>query len=117
MFKEFLRKLFSDKCRLTSLELDVSNDSSSANIHEFFSLSSNVNRNLISNELATHCKSLRYLKIDLIYGCLLEHIIKCVPALEILSVQFKHSLVNEWSDGPQIKRFASSIFNWYDKVK
>ena len=56
-FSEFLRKLFSDEHRLISLELDISNDNSSAN----------VNRNLTSNEFVTHCESLPYLKIDLLY--------------------------------------------------
>ncbi len=117
MLKVFLRQLFSDKCRLTSLELDLSHDDSSNNIHEFFSSCSKMNSNDIRNESLTQCKTLRYLKIDLQSGCLLDDITKHVPALEILSVRFKDSLIDQQSVEPFMKRFASSIVNWYSKVK
>jgi len=116
MFEEFTRKLFSNKCHLTSLELDISNDDTCVHIHKFLSLPSNINSDVIHNEVVTHCKSLRYLKIDLIDGSFLENLIEHVPNLEILSVQFKHTLMKGLSDEPQMKRFASSIINWYTKV-
>ena len=34
IFKEFLRKLFSVKCKLISLDIDISNDDQSSNIHQ-----------------------------------------------------------------------------------
>lgn len=110
MFKEFLRKLFSDNCQLTSLKLDVSTDDFYANIHQCFSL--------INNELGMHCMSLRYLHIHLIYGFLFEHIIEHAPNLEILSIHFKNSLVREWSYyRSEIKAFVPTYVNWYNKVK
>jgi hypothetical protein len=118
MLKEFIHKLLSDKCQLISLDLDISNDDSSINIHKCFSLYSNIYSNIINNKLVTSCTSLRYLSIHLIYGCFLENIIKHIPALENLSVIFKHSLMNEWyTNEPQIKGLQSSIINWYEKVK
>ncbi|CAF3338389.1 unnamed protein product, partial [Rotaria sp. Silwood2] len=116
MFEEFIRKLFSNKCHLTSLELDISNDDSCVNIHKFLSLTYNINSDVIHNEIVTHCKSLRYLKIDLIDGSFLENLIEHVPNIEILSVQFKHTLMKKLPDEPQMKRFASSIINWYTKM-
>jgi hypothetical protein len=116
MFEEFIRKLFSNKCHLTSLELDISNDNNCVNIHKFLSLPSNINSDVVHNEVVTHCKSLRYMKIDLIDGSFLENLIENIPNLEILSVQFKHTLTKELSDEPQTKRFASSIITWYTKV-
>ncbi|CAF3182013.1 unnamed protein product [Rotaria sp. Silwood2] len=112
MFKEFLRTLFSDKCRLISLEVDISNDDSAVDIHGCFSLSSIS----INNVVVTHCMTLRYLHIHLIYGYFLEHIIEHVPILETLSVIFKDSLMKESSYKPKMKRFASTILNWYEKM-
>ncbi|CAF1266246.1 unnamed protein product [Rotaria sordida] len=116
MFEEFIRKLFSNKCHLTSLELDISNDDTCVNIHKFLSLSSNINSDVIHNEIVTHCKSLRYLKIDLIDGSFLENLIEHVPNLEILSVQFKYTLMEKLSDEPQMERFTSGIISWYTKM-
>ncbi|CAF4884543.1 unnamed protein product [Rotaria sp. Silwood1] len=112
MFKKFLRTLFSDKCRLISLEVDISNDVSAVDIHKCFSLSSIS----INNVVVTHCMTLRYLHIHLIYGYFLERIIEHAPALETLSVIFKDSLMKESSYEPSMKRFASTILNWYEKV-
>ncbi|CAF4174653.1 unnamed protein product [Rotaria sordida] len=117
MIKEFLHKLLSDKCQLISLDLDISNDDSTVNIHQCFSLYSDIYLNKINNKLVTSCTSLRYLTIHLIYGCFLENIIEHIPALEILSIIFKHSLIKKWySYEPSIKRFPSSIVNWYEKI-
>jgi hypothetical protein len=113
MFKKFLRQLFSDKCQLISLELDISNDKNFVDIHECFSLSSISNNNIV----VTHCITLRYLHIHLIYGYFLEHIIEHVPALESLSVIFKYSLIRESSYESEMKQFPSTTLNWYKKVR
>ncbi|CAF4544719.1 unnamed protein product [Rotaria socialis] len=111
--KEFVFKLFSVKCQLTTLDLDISNDYDSIGIHTCFSLSSNRYLNLINNKLVTYCTSLRCLRIRLIYGVFLEQIIERVPSLEILSVQFACSLVKNWYlYEQQIKRFSPSVVNW-----
>ncbi|CAF3284294.1 unnamed protein product [Rotaria sp. Silwood2] len=112
MFKEFLRKLFSVKSKLIYLELDISNDDSYVNIHQYFSLSSN----LINNEFVTNCMSIRCLYIHLIYGYIIENIIKYVPTLEILSIQFKNSLIKEPSYEIEMKKFRPTIVNWYNKI-
>jgi hypothetical protein len=117
MFKEFLRKLFSAKCQLTSVEIDISNDDSSVDIHQFYSFSIDGHSNVINNELITHCMNLRYLHIHLMYGYILEYIIQHTPALEILSVQFKNGLVKQSSFELEITQFAPNLFNWRDKVK
>ncbi|CAF4654238.1 unnamed protein product, partial [Rotaria socialis] len=110
--KEFVFKLFSVKCQLTTLDLDISNDYDSIGIHTCFSLSSNRYLNLINNKLVTYCTSLRCLRIQLIYGVFLEQIIERVPSLEILSVQFACSLVKNWYlYEQQIKRFSPSVVN------
>lgn len=115
MFKEFLTKMFSDKCQLTSLELDISNDMSNVDIHRCFSFPSNTYSNIINSGLVTHCMNLRYLHIHLMYGSILEHIIQCVPALEVLSVEFTQKLIKD-DVAFKIKRFAPTFVNWYDKV-
>lgn len=112
MFEKFIRTLFSDKCHLISLEVDISNHVDNVNVHESFSLSSIS----INNVGFTHCMTLRYLHIHLIYGSFLERIIEHVPALETLSVIFKYSLIEEKRYEPRMKRFESTILNWYEKV-
>ncbi|CAF0950067.1 unnamed protein product [Adineta steineri] len=111
MFKEFLRELFSVKCQLTSIELDISDDDFSTNIHRSYSLSIGAHSNVINNELITHCMNLRYLHIHLIYGYILEYIIQRTPALEILSVQFKDGLVKQSSYELQLQQFVPNLFN------
>ncbi|CAF4227981.1 unnamed protein product [Rotaria sordida] len=108
MFKEFLRKLFSDKCQLTSLELDIPDDDNYDGIYECLS---------IDNPVIIHCITLRHLHIHLIYGYFLEDIIKYVPALQTLSVTFKDSLMEKQLYEPKMKRFISVNSNWYEKVK
>ncbi|CAF4759219.1 unnamed protein product, partial [Rotaria sp. Silwood2] len=87
MFKEFLHQLFSDKCQLTYLELDISDDDSVNDIHECLSLSSVS----INNLVITHCMNLHYSHIHLTYGYFLEHSIEHGSALQTLSVIFKDS--------------------------
>ncbi|CAF1447353.1 unnamed protein product [Rotaria sordida] len=107
MFKEFLRKLFSDKCQLTSLELDIPDDHNYNGIYECLS---------INNPVIIHCITLRHLHIHLIYGYFLEDIIKYVPALQTLSVTFKDSLMQKQLYEPKMKRFIPINSNWYEKM-
>ncbi|CAF3874562.1 unnamed protein product, partial [Rotaria sordida] len=108
MFQEFVRRLFSDKCQLTSLELDLSTDFFNVNIHKCFST--------ITNKPVTHCMSLRYLHIHLIYGFLFEHLIEHVPNLEILSVQFKNALLWKNSLDSDTTTFIPTNVNWCNKI-
>ncbi|CAF4744957.1 unnamed protein product, partial [Rotaria sp. Silwood2] len=106
MSKKFLRELFSDKCQLTSLELNIPNDHNYNGIHECLS---------INNPVIIYCITLRHLHIHLIYGYFLENIITYVPALQTLSVTFKDSLMQKRLYEPKMKRFISINFNWYEK--
>ncbi|CAF3328527.1 unnamed protein product [Rotaria sp. Silwood2] len=107
MSKKFLRELFSDKCQLTSLELNIPNDHNYNGIHECLS---------INNPVIIYCITLRHLHIHLIYGYFLENIITYVPALQTLSVTFKDSLMQKRLYEPKMKRFISINFNWYEKL-
>ena len=113
--QEFMYKLFSGKCQLTSLPLDISNDDPCLRIHEFCLSSCNIHQNLIHNELFTYCITFRHLHIHLIFGSMLDNIINHVPALETFSIQFENSLFNEWLY-PKVKKSYTSIVNWYNKV-
>ena len=109
MFQEFVRRLFSDKCQLTSLKVDVSINDSNATVHPYFSL--------INNEIGTHCISLRYLHIHLSSGCLFEHIVEHVPNLEILSVEFQSFLIRQWHPILNTETFLPINADWCNKVK
>jgi hypothetical protein len=61
--------------------------------------------------------TLRRLHIHLIYGYFIEYLIEHVPALEILSVTFRHSLASELSHRMEITKFKPTAFTWFDKVK
>ncbi|CAF4259387.1 unnamed protein product [Rotaria sordida] len=119
MYQEFIRQLFSSKCQLTSLRLDISQDNSLYQIHKCFSSSSSsdIYSNQIDNQLVTNCMTLRRLHIHVIHGYFIEHIIEHVPALEILSVVIEDSLAQEQLYHIKTKKFSSTIVNWYDKVK
>ncbi|CAF4130132.1 unnamed protein product [Rotaria sordida] len=118
MYQEFIRQLFSSKCQLTSLRLDISQDNSLYQIHKCFSSSSSsdIYSNQIDNQLVTNCMTLRRLHIHVIHGYFIEHIIEHVPALKILSVVIEDSLAQEQLYHIKTKKFSSTIVNWYDKI-
>ncbi|CAF4809603.1 unnamed protein product, partial [Rotaria sp. Silwood2] len=116
MCQEFMRQLFSSKCQLTSLRLDISKDNSFFQIHNYFSSSFfHINTNQIDNQLVTTCMSLRRLHIHIIYGYFIEHIVNHVPALEILSVIIRDSLARHLLYQMKVKTFTPAVVNWYDK--
>jgi hypothetical protein len=105
MFKDLVRQLFSPKCQLISLRLDIPHDESSINIYQCLSFS------------ADRCMSLRYLHVRLHYGCLLLHIIELVPNLEQLSVCLRTpSVRNEFFDSSS-GTFRKSDEMCYNKVR
>ncbi|CAF3299899.1 unnamed protein product [Rotaria socialis] len=87
MFKDLLNEIFSEKCQLISLRLDIPRDHSYLNIHQCLSSSA------ISNTIKIQycCMTLRYVDIRLHYACLIEHLIEHVPNLERLSVYLRES--------------------------
>ncbi|CAF4024021.1 unnamed protein product [Rotaria sp. Silwood1] len=113
----FIRQLFSSKCQLTSLQLDISKDNSVFQIHNCLSSSSDIISNPIDNQLVTKCMTLRRLHVHLFFGSFIEHIIEHVPNLEILSVIFRDSLASEFVHQMKIEKFTSTVISWYDKVK
>ncbi|CAF4793033.1 unnamed protein product, partial [Rotaria sp. Silwood2] len=118
MCQEFIRQLFSSKCQLTSLQLDISQDNSLFQIHDCFSSSFfHIYSNEIDNQLVTNCMSLRRLHIHVIHGYFIEHIIEHVPPLETLSVIIRDSLASPLLYQIKFKTFPPTVVNWYDKVK
>ncbi|CAF4147980.1 unnamed protein product [Rotaria sordida] len=118
MCQGFIRQLFSSKCQLTSLRLDISQDNSLFQIHDCLSSSfSHIYSNQIDNQLVTNCMTLRRLHIHVIYGYFIEDIIEHVPALEILSVIIRDTLARQSLYPVTVKTFTPTIVNWYDKVK
>ncbi|CAF3423509.1 unnamed protein product, partial [Rotaria sp. Silwood2] len=116
MCQEFIRQLFSSKCQLTSLQLDISQDNSLFQIHDCFSSSFfHIYSNEIDNQLVTNCMSLRRLHIHVIHGYFIEHIIEHVPPLETLSVIIRDSLASPLLYQIKFKTFPPTVVNWYDK--
>ncbi|CAF4703514.1 unnamed protein product, partial [Rotaria sp. Silwood2] len=117
MCKQIMRQLFSSKCQLTCLRLDITNDSSDYRIHQTFSPYYNIYLSEFDNQLNTNCMTLRCLHIKIVFGYFIEYVIEHVPALEILSVTFKYSLVREFLHQRRMIQFVPTISNWNDKVK
>ncbi|CAF5069463.1 unnamed protein product, partial [Rotaria sp. Silwood1] len=110
---QFICQLFSSKCQLTTLQLDISKDNSVFQIHKCLSSSSDIISNLIDdNQLVIKCITLRRLHVHLGFGYFIEH----VSALEVLSVIFRDSLAREWVNLMKIEKFTSTVISWYDKV-
>ena len=110
MCQQFIRQLFSSKCQLTSLRLDISQHNSLDCLSSSFS---DIYSNQIDNQLLTNCMTLRRLHIHIIHGYFIGH----VPALEILSVIIRKSLAIKQLYQMKTKMFSSTVINWYDKVK
>ncbi|CAF2872673.1 unnamed protein product [Rotaria sp. Silwood2] len=117
MCKQIIRQLFSSKCQLTCLRLNMINDSSDYRIHESFSPYYDIYSSEIDNQLNTNCMTLRYLYIKIVFGYFIEYVIEHVPALEILSITFKYSLIREFLHQMRMIQFVPTISNWNDKVK
>ncbi|CAM4786287.1 unnamed protein product [Rotaria magnacalcarata] len=87
MFKDLLNEIFSEKCQLISLRLDIPCDHSYLNIYQCLSSSAISN----TSKIQYCCMTLRYVDIRLHYTCLIEHLIEHVPNLERLSVYLRES--------------------------
>ncbi|CAF3015196.1 unnamed protein product [Rotaria sp. Silwood2] len=88
MFKKLICQLFSDKCQLISLQLDIDDDNNPLNIHQCFTLCSHSSSKSISNKIQYCCLTLHYLYVCLKYTYFLEHLIEHIPNIEQLSVIF-----------------------------
>ncbi|CAF4521330.1 unnamed protein product, partial [Rotaria sp. Silwood2] len=107
---KFLCKLFSSRCQLTTLRLDISKELTGGMIHRY----------LASNSYLCQHQScsitLRHLFIRLKHTSVLENIIQHVPNLEQISVQFDSSLVLDPLWKSHIETLKNSNGNWFNKV-
>lgn len=115
MLKQFLCQLFSDKCQLISLQLDIPDGNTSTNIHQSLSLPSNLCS--MYNKIPYSCMSLRYLHIRLDCACFLEDVIERVPNLKKLSVYLRSSWVRNRFGESTMGTFAQSNETWSSKVR
>ncbi len=117
MYNNLLRQLFSGKCQLTSLRLDIPYDYSCINIDESLSIFSDLSSHSMFNTAQYCCMTLRYLHIHLNFTCFLEQLIERVPNLERLSVYLPRLWDKDSLSGPPIKRFVQSNEAWSNKVR
>ncbi|CAF1482062.1 unnamed protein product, partial [Rotaria sp. Silwood1] len=116
MFKQLIRQLFSDRCQLMFVRLDVADDDPPINIHQCLVLSSHPSTKLISNKIEYGCLTLRHLYIRIKYTCFLEHLIEYIPNIERLSVIFKQSMDMEPRSKSDMEILIKSNGNWFEKV-
>ena len=118
MFKDFLREIFSNKCQLISLRLNVPTVYfTDINFHQCLSLSSNAYSSSISNQNSCYCITLRYLHIRISYACFLEHLIEYVPNLKCLSVCLQRGWGRNDPLEPTFGTLEKSDVIWSNKVK
>jgi hypothetical protein len=117
MFKNLIRQIFSDKCKLISLRLDITNDGNPLNIHQCLASCSHPTSTSISNQIQYCCLTLRYLYIRLNYTSFLEHLIDHIPNIERLSVIFKDYMGVECQRKSDIETLIKSNGNWFEKVR
>ena len=116
MFKELIRQLFSGGSRLTSLRLDIVCNNSYVDLQQCLKPCNKLSSCSIFDKYQSYCMTLRRLHIHLQYTCFFEHLIEYVPALEQLSVYFRHSL-NIWRRPLlDIDALIQTNGNWFNKV-
>ncbi|CAF3370587.1 unnamed protein product, partial [Rotaria socialis] len=115
MIKKLISQLFSDKCQLILLRLDIGDDDNPLNIHKCFTSCSHPSSTSISNINQYCCWTLRYLYISLKYPSFLEHLIEHIPNIERLSVSFKNWMGLEFRSRSDIDTLIKSNGNWCEK--
>ncbi|CAF1333455.1 unnamed protein product [Rotaria sordida] len=90
MFKDLLCVIFSEKCKLINLRVDIPCNQSYLIIHHclWFSYHDSI-PNLFKAKYC--CGKLRYVEIRLHYACFIEYLIEHAPNIERLSVYLKTS--------------------------
>ncbi|CAF4342475.1 unnamed protein product, partial [Rotaria sp. Silwood2] len=116
ILKQFLCQLFSVQCQLTTLRLDISNELVDGNIHRCLTSNSHLSSNFMRRQPQSCCMTLRRLFIRLKYTCFLKNIIKHVPNLEQMSVQFDSSLGLDPLWKSHVETLRKSNKNWSNKV-
>ncbi|CAF3971728.1 unnamed protein product, partial [Rotaria sp. Silwood1] len=115
ILKQFLCQLFSGQCQLTTLRLDISNELMDGNIHRCLTSNSHLSSNFMRCQPQSCCMTLRRLFIRLKYTYFLESIIKHVPNLEQMSVQFDSSLRLDPLWKSNVETLRKSNRNWFNK--
>ncbi|CAF5142187.1 unnamed protein product, partial [Rotaria sp. Silwood1] len=111
MVKKLISQLFSDKCQLILLRLDIGDDDNPLNIYECLTSCSNPSSTSISNKNQYCCWTLRYLYVGLKYTSFLEHLI------ERLSVSFKKWMDLDFRSRSDIETLIKSNGNWFEKIR
>lgn len=106
IFQQLIATLFSDECRLTSLELDFVCGHDSRELHQCLTPQNQI-----------YCPNLRNLRLHIQYTILLENLIDYVPVLQKLSVSFYQSLYISPRSSSEIKDLIKTIGNWSNKVR
>ncbi|CAF0836276.1 unnamed protein product [Rotaria sordida] len=116
MIEQLLRQLFSARCQLTSLRLDISNEFRFGGIHGCLASNSHLFSNFIQCQFSSCCVTLRRLHIRLNQTRFLESLIEHVPNLEKIFVEFHSSLNNASSWSSNVEILKQSNGNWFNKV-
>ena len=114
MIKELLRQIFSEKCQLKYLQLDISEECEYGPLHEC--LSPNPSFKSIQTH-AQSCVTLRQIDIRLNSTCFLRSLIERVPNLEQLSVESISSLLMHLPREQDVETLTKSNENWFNKVR
>ena len=113
MLKEFLRELFSEKCQLTSLTLDISTSRFPIEMHQYLLSSLSNNKRTWKSSITLHSLHI-HLDYTYLFECLIEHL----PLVQVFSVEFETSLVHDPSFPFKVpQRFRLPTTNCYDKVR
>ncbi|CAF2983536.1 unnamed protein product, partial [Rotaria sp. Silwood2] len=110
MLIEFLCKLFSSRCQLKTLQLDISKELTNGMIPRYLA------SNSFLCQYQSCCITLRHLFIRLERKSVLENIIQHLPNLEQISVQFDSSLVLRPLSKSNVETLKNSNGNWFNKV-
>ncbi|CAF4694543.1 unnamed protein product, partial [Rotaria sp. Silwood2] len=113
MYRQILCQIFSDRCQLTFLQLDI---------NKFYSMhqclktrQSHLPLNTVLDGYKSYCITLRDLYIRLDYTCFLEDLIEYVPNLEQLSVDLENLKRDNESYDENIQSPILTDGNWFNK--
>ncbi|CAF1535451.1 unnamed protein product [Rotaria magnacalcarata] len=112
MSLEFIRQLFSGKCRLISLRIDLVY--ADFGLYQYFKLNHYLSCS-ITEQYRASCHILRRLHIHLNYTYFLEYLIEHVPVLEKLNVIFCDSLEVRPRSMSDIENLIETSGNWFNK--
>ncbi|CAF1496216.1 unnamed protein product [Rotaria magnacalcarata] len=116
MIKQLLCQLFSGRCKLKSLRIDISNELRGGSIHYCLASNSDLSSNLIQYQLQSCNITLLRLHIRLNRICFLENLIEYVLNLEQMSVEFHSSSVFNSSWKSNVETLKKSNKNWFNKI-